>query len=218
MAMVSKGKLKLRRLNKLMCLQFVWLLYVIQLISLHIALLPNRFHIFVTFKINLRWFSSFATVHPSLRITRWQPWKRASAGTRLKWPQSKRNVIGIFHSCRFFSGSNCWVAELNFLTEVFDSGRWAEPLSSLSHCVLIASSRCKFHKIEFFNAFFHLPRKVPLWNWPQSSIKIHKKCRWCALPAALQWPLFFFIIFIITILPFNGNSMTSGEGSCITHC
>ena len=22
----------------------------------------------------------------------------------------------------------------------------------------------------------------------------------------------------LTILPFNGNSMTSGEGSCVTHC
>ena len=44
MATVSKEK----GLNKLMCLQFVWLLYVIQLISLNIALLANRFHIFVT--------------------------------------------------------------------------------------------------------------------------------------------------------------------------
>ena len=48
MATVSKLKLKLGRLNKLMCVQFVLLLYVIQLISLHVALLPNRFHIFVT--------------------------------------------------------------------------------------------------------------------------------------------------------------------------
>ena len=47
-----------------------------------------------------------------------------------------------------------------------------------------------------------------------------KKCRWCALSAALpqkQAP-FYFIILIITMLPFNGNSMTSGEGGCITHC
>ena len=47
-----------------------------------------------------------------------------------------------------------------------------------------------------------------------------KKCRWCTLSAALpqnQAP-FYFIILIIAMLPFNGNSMTSGEGSCITHC
>ena len=84
---------------------------------------------------------------------------------------------------------------------------WA---SSLSHCFLIALSRCKFDNFEFF---------MPLWNTPQSSFKNRKKCRWCALSAALpqkqaRRPLFFFIILIITILPFNGNSITSGEGSC----
>ena len=30
--------------------------------------------------------------------------------------------------------------------------------------------------------------------------------------------LFYFMILITTMLPFNGNSMISGEGSCITHC
>ena len=66
--------------------------------------------------------------------------------------------------------SNTRVAELNFLSEAFHSGRCTEPLlssdlrfkllffSSLSRCVLIALSRCKFHEIEFFNAFFNLPR------------------------------------------------------------
>ena len=29
---------------------------------------------------------------------------------------------------------------------------------------------------------------------------------------------FYFVILIITMLPSNGNSMTSGEGACITHC
>ena len=32
------------------------------------------------------------------------------------------------------------------------------------------------------------------------------------------YTVFYFIILIITILPFNGNSMTSREGSCMTHC
>ena len=44
--------------------------------------------------------------------------------------------------------------------------------SSLSHYVLIALSRCKFHKIEFFNAFFHLLRTCRFETRPNPHSKI----------------------------------------------
>ena len=116
------------------------------------------------------------------------------------------------------------VAELNFsyfLTEAFDSECCAEPLSwhlsfsFITLYVLIALPPCKFHKIEFFKAVFHLPRTCHFESRPSC-----KKCRWCALSAALplkqaRSPLFFFIISIITKLLFNGNSVTSGKEAVI---
>ena len=44
--------------------------------------------------------------------------------------------------------------------------------SSLSHCVLIALSRCKFHKNEFFNAFLHLPHTCRFETRPNPPSKI----------------------------------------------
>ena len=44
--------------------------------------------------------------------------------------------------------------------------------SSLSHCVLIALSRCKFHKIEFFNDVVHLPRTCRFETRPNPQSKL----------------------------------------------
>ena len=61
------------------------------------------------------------------------------------------------------------VAELNlsyFLTEAFDRGCCAEPLSW--NYVLITLSRCKFHfENRIFRCFLPPSTSMPLWNSPQ---------------------------------------------------
>ena len=73
--------------------------------------------------------------------------------------------------------------------------------------------------LQCFLSFFHLPRTCRFKTRPNPPSKIARNAGGGQTQKQARLPLFFFlIILIITILPFNGNSMTSGEGSCITHC
>ena len=100
------------------------------------------------------------------------------------------------------------VADLNlsyFLTEAFDRGCWAEPLSW--NYVLITLYRCKFHfENRIFQCFLPPSTSMPLWNSSQSSLNDRKKCRWymiCSSTGKQARCLLFF-------------SCEGSEGSCIT--
>ena len=71
-------------------------------------------------------------------------------------------------------------------------------------------------------AFFYLPRTCRIETRPNSPSKIVRNVGGAhdlqALPQKqARLPLFFFLILIITILPFNGNSMTSAEKEAVSH-
>ena len=86
------------------------------------------------------------------------------------------------------------------LHDIFKAPSW-------SHCVLIAISWCKFRKLTFCYAFFHLLRTCrfetrfsPLKNGKNASsvpfLQLYSKTSTVA-------PTFYFMVLNITVLPFN---------------
>ena len=65
---------------------------------------------------------------------------------------------------------------------------------------------------------FHVHCRFETCPNPPSESQEMQVVRTICSSAAKTSTLFDFVILIITMLPFNGNSMTSGEGGCITHC
>ena len=171
-------------------------------------------------------------MHPSLRITRCRPWNRASAETWLKWRWSKGNVTGIFQSSLFFWlrwASNCWKCALRkrygccwvklphrSLRPQFDSECCAQPFSW--HLSFIFITLCTNCCLDVNSIISNFPRKCRFETRPNPPSKFARNAGGAHYLQLYWWPLFFVIILIITVLPFNGNSMTSGEGSSITHC
>ena len=143
-----------------------------------------------------------------------------------------------FHSSFFLAEKAVYVflAQRTVLTETFDSRYCADPLLMtfklrLYHIDLIALSRCKFHKIVF-SMLFPCTCRFKTRPSPRSKLvmnaggvhflQLYRKDK-CGGPSILFYGFnnnnaSFQREKKGKNLQYFSNFMTSGEGSCITHC